>query len=175
MTLNLPLSYVLWLEECCQIRQNKNKSPNLWHVTSILVCWIFVYLASSLFYSWLKVKVNGSNLYWTQVLFRARNGSDGSGFTPKRRVDSLLQNYFLLLFFPIKGWCHCFGSVVYGCIFWELRRPCRWQKCKQTAVDDTYYQFTWHHSLITQLNDQTYWPSSLILSLSYTYVYQFKN
>ena len=42
-------------------------------------------------------------IYWKQVVFGARNGSDGSGSTPKRRVDSLLQNYFLLLFFPIKG------------------------------------------------------------------------
>ena len=41
MTLNLPLLYVLWLEEYCQINPNKNRSPNLWHVTSILVCCIF--------------------------------------------------------------------------------------------------------------------------------------
>ena len=41
MTLNLPLLYVLWLEEYCQISPNKNKSPNLWQVTSILVCCIF--------------------------------------------------------------------------------------------------------------------------------------
>ena len=41
MTLNLPLLYVLWLEEYWQISPNKNKSPNLWHVTSILVCCIF--------------------------------------------------------------------------------------------------------------------------------------
>ena len=41
MTLNLPLLYVLWLEEYCQISLNKNKSPNLWHVTSILVYCIF--------------------------------------------------------------------------------------------------------------------------------------
>jgi hypothetical protein len=31
----------LWLEEYCQTSPNKNKSPNLWHVTSILVCYIF--------------------------------------------------------------------------------------------------------------------------------------
>ena len=42
MTLSLPLLYVLWLEEYWQISPNKNKSPNLWHVTSILVCCIFV-------------------------------------------------------------------------------------------------------------------------------------
>ena len=41
MTLNLPLLYVLWLEEYRQISPNENKSPNLWHVTSILVCCIF--------------------------------------------------------------------------------------------------------------------------------------
>ena len=41
MTLNLPLSYVLWLEEYCQISRNKNRLPNLWHVSSILVSCIF--------------------------------------------------------------------------------------------------------------------------------------
>ena len=43
MNLNLPLLYVLWLEEYCQISPNKNKSLNLWQVTSILVCCIFRY------------------------------------------------------------------------------------------------------------------------------------
>ena len=28
---------------------------------------------------------------------------------------------------------------------------CRWPKCKQTAKNDTYYRFPWHHLLITQL------------------------
>ena len=41
MTLNLSLSYFVWTEEYCQTSQNKNKSPNLWHVKSILVCCIF--------------------------------------------------------------------------------------------------------------------------------------
>ena len=41
MTLNLPLMHFVWTEEYCQTSQNKNKSPNLWHVTSILVCCIF--------------------------------------------------------------------------------------------------------------------------------------
>ena len=49
MTLNLPLLYVLWLEEYCQISPNKNKSPNLWHVTSILVCCIFRTHCSTMF------------------------------------------------------------------------------------------------------------------------------
>ena len=40
MTLNLPLLYFVWTEEYCQTSPNKNKSPNLWHVTSILVCCI---------------------------------------------------------------------------------------------------------------------------------------
>ena len=38
MTLKLPLLYFVWTEEYCP---NKNKSPNFWHVTSILVCCIF--------------------------------------------------------------------------------------------------------------------------------------
>ena len=41
MTLNLPLIYFVWTEEYCQTSPNKSKSPNLWHVTSILVCCIF--------------------------------------------------------------------------------------------------------------------------------------
>ena len=48
MTLNLNLLYVLWLEEYCQISPNKNKSPILWHVSSILVCCIFVYFKKAL-------------------------------------------------------------------------------------------------------------------------------
>ena len=41
MTLNLPFLYFVWTEEYHQTSPNKNKSPNLWHVTSILVCCIF--------------------------------------------------------------------------------------------------------------------------------------
>ena len=52
----------------------------------------------------------------------------------------------------IKGWWHRFGSVVYCRLFQELRRPRRWWKCKQTAENDTYYRFPWHHPLITQLS-----------------------
>ena len=55
MTLNLPLIYFVWTEEYCQTSPNKNKSPNLWHVTSILVCCIF---ASRLYR---KVPVDESN------------------------------------------------------------------------------------------------------------------
>ena len=43
MTLNLPLLYFVWTEKYCP---NKNKSPNSWHVTSILVCCIFGYYLS---------------------------------------------------------------------------------------------------------------------------------
>ena len=42
MTLNILLLYFVWTEEYCQNNPNKNKSPNLWHVTSISVCCIFV-------------------------------------------------------------------------------------------------------------------------------------
>ena len=42
MTLNQPLLYFAWTEEYCHTSPNKNKAPNLWHVTSILVCCIFV-------------------------------------------------------------------------------------------------------------------------------------
>ena len=45
-------------------------------------------------------------------------------------------------------------ALVWVCHLWTvLRRPCRWQKCKQTAKNDTYYRVLWrHHLLITQLN-----------------------
>jgi hypothetical protein len=59
------------------------------------------------------------------------------------------KSSILKLSWVIKGWWHWFGSVVYGP---ELRRPCRWQKCKQTAENNTYYRFPWHHRLISQLN-----------------------
>ena len=35
MTFNLPLLYFVWNEEHCQTSPNKNKSTNLWHLTSI--------------------------------------------------------------------------------------------------------------------------------------------
>ena len=41
MALNLPLLYFVWTEDYCQTSPNKNKIPNLWHVTSILVCCVF--------------------------------------------------------------------------------------------------------------------------------------
>ena len=34
MTLKLPLLYIVCTEEYCQTSPNKNKSPNLWHITS---------------------------------------------------------------------------------------------------------------------------------------------
>ena len=43
MTLNPPFLYFVWTEEYCQTSSNINKSPNLWHVTSILVCCICVF------------------------------------------------------------------------------------------------------------------------------------
>ena len=42
MTLNLSLLYWFWFVEYCQTSPNKNKSPNLWQVTNILVWCIFV-------------------------------------------------------------------------------------------------------------------------------------
>jgi hypothetical protein len=50
MTLNLPLLYFVWTEEYCQTSPNKNKSPNLWHVTSILVYCIFECYPSRIWY-----------------------------------------------------------------------------------------------------------------------------
>ena len=41
MNLNLTLLYFVWNEEHCQTSPDKNKSPNLWHITSILVYCIF--------------------------------------------------------------------------------------------------------------------------------------
>ena len=51
----------------------------------------------------------------------------------------------------IKGWWHWFGSVVYVRLFWGLRRPRSWWKYKQMAVDNTFYQFRWHHQLLSSL------------------------
>ena len=43
MILTLLLSYCVWTEEYYQTSPNKNKSPNLWHLTNILVCCIFAH------------------------------------------------------------------------------------------------------------------------------------
>ena len=60
----------------------------------------------------------------------------------------------------INGWCHGNRSAVYGP---ELRCPCRWRKCKQTAQNDTFYRFRWHHPLITQLNyDQRFFDHEFL-------------
>ena len=37
-------------------------------------------------------------IYWKQVVFGARNGSDGSGSMPKRRGGKLVQNYYVSTF-----------------------------------------------------------------------------
>ena len=68
----------------------------------------------------------------------------------------LISKSKLRVSWVIKGWWHRFGSVVYGCIFQELRRPRRWQKCKQKAKFDTFYRFMLHHPLITQLNSECF-------------------
>ena len=62
MTLNLPLLYVLWLEEYCWICPNKNRSPNLWHVTSILVYFIIALWAD---YLLLSRGVSSNGIQWT--------------------------------------------------------------------------------------------------------------
>ena len=49
----------------------------------------------------------------------------------------------------INGWCHGSRSVVY---WLELRRPHGWQKCKQTAENDTFYPNRCHRSLLIQFS-----------------------
>ena len=41
--MNLPLLYWFWFVKHCQTSPNKNKSQNIWQVTSSLVCCIFGY------------------------------------------------------------------------------------------------------------------------------------
>ena len=66
MTLKLYLLHFVWTEEYCQTSPNKNKSPNLWHVTSILVCCIFVLAAAHLQLNRLKL---GTMIQRTEVGF----------------------------------------------------------------------------------------------------------
>ena len=73
----------------------------------------------------------------------------------------------------IKEWSHRHRSVVYGPV---LRRPRRWRKCKQTAENDTFYRFRWHHPLITQLSlVHIIWTerhmSKLVLNVKYSLVH----
>ena len=60
----------------------------------------------------------------------------------------------------INEWCQGDRSVVYGP---ELRHPCWWQNCKQTAKNVTFYPNRCHCTLITQLT----------LPYSCTYIYIF--
>ena len=43
-------------------------------------------------------------IYWKQVVFGARNGSDGSGSMPRRRVGRLVQNYIYLASSLFYSW-----------------------------------------------------------------------
>ena len=66
MTLNLSLSYFVCTEEYCQTSPNKNKWPNLWHVTSILVCCIFAFneiLLSELRTNFLAILLTKKEIY----------------------------------------------------------------------------------------------------------------
>ena len=64
-----------WIEEYCQTSPNKNRSPNLWHVISILVCCIFD-LNYSTFFLWNifdYILTPCTNLSYCQVQHQAQN------------------------------------------------------------------------------------------------------
>ena len=96
MTLNLPLLYVLWFEEYCQISPNKNRSPNLWHVTSILVCCIFWIHTSylSLIFGF------SSNLQVSAVALCPDNSQLVSGTRDGRVVLWCLESYSIIQELP---------------------------------------------------------------------------
>ena len=118
MTLNLPFIYVLWLEEYCQISPNKNRSPNLWHVTSLLYFCLELNEEILLKYSWMKYifdrgmllnKLNSIlGLRWC---FYQRKLSSKDGF----RLDNLLtcMELFLLGFWLCQKNEKCPALVVW--------------------------------------------------------------
>ena len=106
MTLNLPLLYVLWLEEYCQISPNKNRSPNLWHVTSILVCCIFAYLSWNCFCAFYSIvwpaKIN-NNLKASKISFLTL-GDSNKDIGKKAQKTSRLSKASRRLKNVQKGW-----------------------------------------------------------------------
>ena len=100
MTLNLPLLYFVWAEEYCQTSPNKNKSPNLWHVTSISVCCIFdSYFSNICAFSryWFRTACHRTALSWKYTPFQRISSQCGlCGFERVYWLNlgrSFYQNY----------------------------------------------------------------------------------
>ena len=64
MTLNQTLLYFVWTEEYCQTSPNKNKTLNLWHVISILVCCIFACTTSYPIINYCETHIEKSTTWW---------------------------------------------------------------------------------------------------------------
>ena len=105
MTLNLPLLYVLWLEEYYQISPSKNRSPNLWHVTSILVCCIFAYNSGN----WPTMDFNlFSYLNYRESWKQSNSNIIGVSNKKKSIIKDVHQKYHILIqvyFSEGFNWC----------------------------------------------------------------------
>ena len=88
---------------------------------------------------------------------RSPQGTSAISLEGLRKAFNVGTESYFLLSWVIEGWWHRFRSVVYGCLFRELRQPHWWQKCKQTAKNKTFYRFRWHHPLVTQLSLNGYY------------------
>ena len=122
MTLNLPLLYVLWLEEYCQISPNKKRSPNLWHVTSIFVCCIFGCSRCNIWHKKRKIR-----LFWQDFFDHNFNFFLFQTFKRVERrhifYEITLRIDFLAIFLP--EYSKNFRSTIKKCIErmpWSLNR-----------------------------------------------------
>ena len=116
MTLNLPLSYFVWTKEYCQTSRNKKKSPNLWHVTSILVCCIFGTKFSSKFFIFLCAGLNS----WVQAWIWLTDQQDyglKSLLTNRYVTNIAIKSYYTRL----RNW-HRFYVFQFS-IFFQAQMP----------------------------------------------------
>ena len=101
MNLNLPFLYRFWFIEYCQPSPNKNKTLNLWHITSILVCCIFAEdHHKNIWYSHVKCGSKFSNALAKAKFYNFRLQDEGSIKTNALNHRNRLL-YSLKLLFPM--------------------------------------------------------------------------
>ena len=104
MTLNLPFLYWFWFVEYCP---QKNKSPKLRHVTSILVCCIFAEdHHKKIWYSHVKCGSKFSNALAKAKFYNFRLQDEGSIKTNALNHQNRLL-YSIKLLFPMVFFVPC--------------------------------------------------------------------
>ena len=107
MTLSLPLLYFVWSEEYCQT------SPNLWHVTSILVYCIFVYAY--------KTKTSKPQNFWIAPSKKHFSGSNDQNWMPFWNSFHIWSSKAQC---EQNAWKHAMLSIVHQPLQSHIGNPC---------------------------------------------------